>query len=87
MRGWCNDKAHLGLCTLIKHLANNKDGDVVFSEIREHVIGDMGNLPALDFQPGLLQRFSLSTLHEIFAVLEVPTWEGPLSYIGWRVSD
>lgn len=72
-------QTHRRLCILIKHLAEHEYGDVVLSEIREYVIGDMSNLAALDLQSGLLQCLSFGTLDEVFAILKVPTWEGPLS--------
>lgn len=72
-------QTHRRLCTLVKHLADDIDGDVVLSEIREYVIGDMSNLAALDLQSGLLQCLSLGTLEEVFAMLKMSAWEGPLS--------
>lgn len=78
---------HRGLCILVKHVTEDKDGDVVLSEIREYGIGNMSNLAALDLQSGLLQRLSLGTLHEIFTILKVPTWESPLSLIMSKVSE
>lgn len=78
---------HRGLCVLVKHLAEDKDGDVVLSEIREYGIGDMSNLAALDFQTSLLQSLSLGTLNELFAILKMSTWEGPLSLITSKVSE
>lgn len=78
---------HRGLCILVKHVTEDKDGDVVLSDIREYGIGDMSNLAALDLQSGLLQRLSLGTLNEFFAILKVSTWESPLSLIMSKVSE
>lgn len=79
-------QTHSGLCILVKHLAEDEYGNVVLPEIREYVIGDMSNLAALDFQSGLLQSLSLGTLHEVFTILKMSTWEGPLSLITLEVS-
>lgn len=73
-------QTHGRLRILIKHLAEDEYGDVVLSEIREYVIGDMSNLAALDLQSGLLQCLPLGTLDEVFAILKMSTWEGPLPY-------
>lgn len=73
-------QTHRRLCILINQLAEDEYGDVVLSEIRVYVIGDMSNLAALDLQSGLLQCLSLGTLDEVFAMLKMSTWEGPLPY-------
>lgn len=78
---------HRGLRILVKHLAKDKDGDIVLSEIPENTISDMSNLAALDFQTSLLQSLSLGTLYEVFAILKMSTWEGPLSLITSKVSE
>lgn len=83
---WGQWETHGRLCILVKHLAEDKDGDVVLSEIREHVIGDMSNLAAPYFHSCLLQGFSLGTLCEVFAILKMSAWEGPLSLASVEVS-
>lgn len=66
---------------MVKHLADDEYGDVVLSDIREYGIGNTSDLAALDLQSRLLQCLSLGTLHEVFAVLKMSTWECPLSLI------
>lgn len=80
-------QAHCRLCVLIEHVAEHEYGNVVCSEMRKYVIGDMRNLAALDPQSGLLQGLSLGTFCECFAVLEMSTWEGPLPWARLQVSN
>lgn len=79
-------QTHRRLCILVQHLAEDKDGDVVLSEIPEDGIGDMSNLATLDSQSSLLQCLSLRTLYEVFAILKMSTREGPLSWTRLKVS-
>jgi hypothetical protein len=53
----------------------------VFVFLSEFVVGHPDNLDTSDHEAGLFQRFALDAGEEILALLEVPAWEAPLSFI------
>ena len=72
---------HLRLLLRINALAFHEDGNVVFVRLGEYIIGHGNDLQCSNRETGLLERFTLRTREQVFALVEMPTWEGPLA---WR---
>lgn len=71
---------NLGLLLWVRHLAENKQSDVVCAELCEDIVGDVYNPEASDLEACLFQRFALSTLGDGLAMFEVAAWKGPLPF-------
>lgn len=72
---------NLRLCGGIEQLTDNKEGDVMTSQVGKDIVGGIDQPDALHLEPRLLQGLALGTCSKVFAVFQVAARESPLAYI------